>query len=148
VTGQTAAEIIAARTDSTKPTMGLTTWKQAPTGKIVKSDVSVAKNYLIESEVAELNRIVSMYLDYAENQAAKQRPMRMADWVERLDAFLRFNEYEILTHAGKVSAEVAKKLAEEQYAAFRVRQDEAFESDFEREIRRIGGGSKGGNEGD
>jgi hypothetical protein len=142
VTGQTAAEIIAARTDSTKPTMGLTTWKQAPTGKIVKSDVSVAKNYLIESEVAELNRIVSMYLDYAENQAAKQRPMRMADWVERLDAFLRFNEYEILTHAGKVSAEVAKKLAEEQYAAFRVRQDEAFESDFEREIRRISRGSK------
>jgi hypothetical protein len=87
VTGQTAAEIVAARTDSTKPTMGLTTWKQAPTGKIVKSDVSVAKNYLIESEVAELNRIVSMYLDYAENQAAKQRPMRMADWVERTRSF-------------------------------------------------------------
>jgi hypothetical protein len=148
VTGKTAAELIEERADSSKPTMGLTTWKQAPTGKIVKSDVSVAKSYLIESEVAELNRIVSMYLDYAENQAAKQRPMRMADWVERLDAFLRFNEYEILTHAGKVSAEVAKKLAEEQYAAFRVRQDEAFESDFEREIRRIGGGSKGGNEGE
>ncbi len=148
VTGQTAAEIIAARADSSKPTMGLTTWKQAPAGKILKSDVSVAKNYLIESEVAELERIVSMYLDYAENQAAKQRPMRMADWVERLDAFLRFNEYEILTHAGKVSAEVAKKLAEDQYTAFRVRQDEAFESDFEREIQRIGGGLKGGNEGD
>jgi len=148
VTGQTAAEIIAARADSSKPTMGLTTWKQAPAGKILKSDVSVAKNYLIESEVAELERIVSMYLDYAENQAAKQRPMRMADWVERLDAFLRFNEYEILTHAGKVSAEVAKKLAQDQYTAFRVRQDEAFESDFEREIQRIGGGLKGGNEGD
>ncbi len=148
VTGQTAAEIIAARADSSKPTTGLTTWKQAPAGKILKSDVSVAKNYLIESEVAELERIVSMYLDYAENQAAKQRPMRMADWVERLDAFLRFNEYEILTHAGKVSAEVAKKLAEDQYTAFRVRQDEAFESDFEREIQRIGGGLKGGNEGD
>lgn len=148
VTGKTAAEIIAERTDSSKPTMGLTTWKQAPAGKILKSDVSVAKNYLIESEVTELNRIVSMYLDYAENQAAKQRPMRMSDWVERLDAFLRFNEYEILTHAGKVSAEVAKKLAEEQYAALRVRQDEAFESDFEREIQRIGGGSKGRNEGE
>jgi hypothetical protein len=148
VTGKTAAEIIAERADSSKPTMGLTTWKQAPAGKIVKSDVSVAKNYLIESEVAELNRIVSMYLDYAENQAARQRPMRMADWVERLDAFLRFNEYELLTHAGKVSAEVAKELAEEQYAAFRVRQDEAFESDFEREIQRIGGGSKGGIEGE
>lgn len=148
VTGQTAAEIIAARADSSKPTTGLTTWKQAPAGKILKSDVSVAKNYLVESEVAELERIVSMYLDYAENQAAKQRPMRMADWVERLDAFLRFNEYEILTHAGKVSAEVAKKLAEDQYTAFRVRQDEAFESDFEREIQRIGGGLKGGNEGD
>lgn len=137
VTGQTAAEIIASRADAAKPSMGLTNWKNAPAGKILKSDVGVAKNYLIESEIHELERIVGMYLDYAENQAARQIPMRMAGWVERLDAFLRFNEYEVLSDAGKVSAEVAKRLADEQYEAFRVRQDRAFESDFEREIKRI-----------
>lgn len=137
VTGQTAAEIIAARADAAKPSMGLTTWKHAPRGKILKSDVSVAKNYLIEREIKELERIVSMYLDYAENQAARQIPMRMADWVARLDAFLRFNEYEVLTNAGQVSAEVARRLAEERYEEFRVRQDAAFESDFEREVKRI-----------
>ena len=119
--------------------MGLATWKKAPDGKILKSDVSVAKNYLIEKEIKELERIVTMYLDYAENQAARQIPMRMADWVKRLDAFLQFNEYQVLTNAGSVSAEVAKRLAEEQYAEFRVRQDRAFESDFEREIKRIEG---------
>lgn len=107
VTGRTAAEIIAERADATKPTMGLTSWKNAPSGKIVKSDVGIAKNYLIETEVSELNRIVTMYLDYAENQAARQIPMRMADWVKKLDAFLNFNEYKILTDAGSVSAEVA-----------------------------------------
>jgi hypothetical protein len=139
VTGQTAAEIIATRADATKPSMGLTTWKKAPGGKILKLDVSVAKNYLIEKEIKELERIVTMYLDYAENQAARQIPMRMADWVKRLDAFLQFNEYQVLTNAGSVSAEVAKRLAEEQYAEFRVRQDRAFESDFEREIKRIEG---------
>lgn len=139
VTGKTAAEIVAQRADSSKPSMGLTTWKNAPTGKILKSDVGVAKNYLIESEVRELERIVSMYLDYAENQAARQIPMRMAEWSDRLDAFLRFNEYEVLTNAGSVSAEVAKRLAEEAYDHFRVRQDRNFESDFEREVKRIGG---------
>lgn len=117
--------------------MGLTTWKNAPKGKILKSDVSVAKNYLIEREIKELERIVSMYLDYAENQAARQIPMKMADWVARLDAFLQFNEYEVLVNAGKVSAEVAKRLAEEQYDKFRVRQDREFESDFEAELKRI-----------
>ena len=137
VTGKTAAEIIASRADAKKPSMGLTTWKNAPHGKILKSDVSVAKNYLIEHEIKELERIVGMYLDYAENQAAKQIPMRMADWAKRLDAFLQFNEYDVLTDAGSVSAEVAKRLAEEQYDAFRVKQDRAFESDFDREIRRI-----------
>jgi hypothetical protein len=139
VTGKTAAEIIAARADAAKPSMGLTTWKNGPAGKILKSDVSVAKNYLVEREIKELERIVSMYLDYAENQAERQIPMKMADWVGRLDAFLKFNEYEVLTNAGTVSAEVAKRLAEEQYATFRVRQDERFESDFEREVRRIEG---------
>lgn len=137
VTGKTAAEIIAARSDAQKPSMGLTTWKNAPKGKILKSDVSVAKNYLIEQEIKELERIVGMYLDYAENQAARQIPMKMADWGKRLEAFLAFNEYEVLTNAGSVSAEVAKQLAEERYEAFRVQQDRAFESDFETEIKRI-----------
>lgn len=137
VTGKTAAEIIAERADAVKPTMGLTTWKNAPKGKILKSDISIAKNYLIEHEIKELERIVGMYLDYAENQAARQIPMKMADWVERLDAFLRFNEYEVLTDAGWVSAEVARRLAEEQYAQFRVKQDQLFESDFDNEAKRI-----------
>ena len=137
VTGKTAAEIIAGRSDAGKPSMGLTTWKNAPKGKILKSDVSIAKNYLIEGEIQELNRIVGMYLDYAENQAARQIPMKMADWVKRLDAFLQFNEYEVLGNAGSVSAEVAKRLAEERYETFRVRQDRAFESDFDLEIKRI-----------
>jgi hypothetical protein len=137
VTGKTAAELIAERADADKPSMGLTTWKNAPKGKILKSDVSVAKNYLIEREINELERIVSMYLDYAENQASRQIPMKMADWVSKLDAFLQFNEYEVLENAGKVSAEVAKRLAEEQYDRFRVRQDHEFESDFEAEVKRI-----------
>lgn len=137
VTGKTAAEIIAERADATKPTMGLTTWKNAPQGKILKTDISIAKNYLIEQEIKELDRIVSMYLDYAENQAARQLPMKMADWVSKLDAFLQFNEYEVLTNAGSVSAEVAKRLAEEQYATFRIRQDREFESDFDKEVKRI-----------
>lgn len=137
VTGKTAAELIAERSDAEKPSMGLTTWKNAPRGKILKGDVSVAKNYLIEHEIKELERIVSMYLDYAENQAARQIPMKMADWVARLDAFLQFNEYEVLANAGKVSVEVAKRLAEEQYDRFRVRQDREFESDFEAEVKRI-----------
>lgn len=137
VSGKTAAEIIAERADASKPTMGLTTWKNAPGGKILKADVSVAKNYLIEREIKELDRIVEQYILYAENQAARQIPMRMTAWVERLDAFLKFNEYETLTNAGSVSAEVAKHLAETEYAAFRIKQDEAFESDFEREVKRI-----------
>jgi hypothetical protein len=137
VTGKTAAEIIAQRADATKPLMGLTTWKNAPHGKILKTDVSIAKNYLIEEEIKELERIVTMYLDYAENQAARQVPMRMADWVAKLDAFLKFNQYEVLTSAGSVSAEVAKRLAEERYATFRIQQDQKFESDFEKEIKRI-----------
>ena len=137
VTGKTAAELIAERADAEKPSMGLTTWKNAPKGKILKSDVTVAKNYLIEREVKELERIVSMYLDYAENQAERQIPMKMADWTLRLDAFLKFNEYEVLTNAGKVSKVVADRLAETQYTEFRVRQDRDFESDFDAEVRRI-----------
>jgi hypothetical protein len=137
VTGNTAAEIIAERVDSSKPSMGLTTWKNAPDGKILKSDVSIAKNYLIEVEIKELERIVTMYLDYAENQAARQIPMKMVDWIAKLDAFLQFNEYQVLSNAGSVSAEVAKRLAEEHYATFRIQQDRHFESDFEKEVKRI-----------
>ena len=109
---------------------------------MLKSDVTVAKNYLVEKEIKELERIVSMYLDYAENQAARRIPMKMADWVARLDAFLAFNEYEVLDNAGSVSAAVAKRLAEEQYAQFRVGQDRTFTSDFEREAGRLTGGRK------
>lgn len=137
ITKMTAAEIIANRADAGNPNMGLTTWKNAPKGKIVKSDVSIAKNYLTEAEIKELERIVSMYLDYAENQAARQIPMTMQDWVKKLDAFLQFNEYEILQDAGKVSHELAKQLAEEQYERFRVVQDRTFESDFERATKRL-----------
>lgn len=137
ITGQTAAEIIASRTGAEKPNMGLSTWKNAPGGKILKSDVSVAKNYLSESELSALNRIVTMYLDYAENQAARQISMRMQDWIEKLDAFLRFNEYDILQDAGKVSHEVAKALAEKAYEQYRIQQDENYESDFDKEIKRL-----------
>ena len=139
ITGKTAAEIIAERADASKPAMGLTNWKNAPEGKVLKADIAIAKNYLVESEIKELERIVSMYLDYAENQAARQIPMKMAAWVQKLDAFLAFNEYEVLTNAGTVSAAVAKQLAEAQYSRFRVGQDRAFTSDFEKEAKRITG---------
>lgn len=139
ITGQTAAEIIAGRADAAKPHMGLTTWKNAPHGKIMKSDVSVAKNYLTEKEIKGLERIVTMFLDYAENQAARQIPMKMKDWVNKLDAFLKFNEYDILNDAGKVSHEVAKALAEEEYSKFRVIQDRSFESDFEKAAKKLKG---------
>ncbi|QGG47382.1 virulence RhuM family protein [Heliorestis convoluta] len=137
ITGHTAAEIINSRADSSQPNMGLTTWKNAPEGKILKSDVGVAKNYLREDELKQLNRIVTMYLDYAELQAERQVPMNMVDWIKRLDAFLQFNDYEILNNAGKVSAKVAKELAEAEYEKFRIVQDRKFESDFDREVKRI-----------
>jgi hypothetical protein len=108
ITGQTAAEIIASRADAGKPSMGLTSWKNSPSGKILKTDVATAKNYLIEHEIKELDRIVEQYLLCAESQAARHIPMHMADWVARLDAFLKFNEFEILTNAGSISHEVAK----------------------------------------
>ena len=136
VTGQTAAEIIKSRVDATKDNMGLTSWKDSPNGKILKSDIHIAKNYLRKEEIDELNRIVNMYLDYAENQAKKQIPMKMKNWVEKLDAFLEFNEYEILQNKGKVSAKVAKELANEEYNKFRVKQDREYKSDFDREIEK------------
>jgi len=137
VTGETAAEIIYERADAEKKNMGLQTWANAPKGKILKRDVRVAKNYMSEQEIKELERIVVMYLDYAELQAERQRPMRMADWAERLDAFLEFNEYDILNNPGKVSAKVAKNLAEKEYEKFRVIQDLSFESDFDREVKKL-----------
>ena len=137
VTGKTAAEIIAERAHSDKPHMGLQTWKSAPRGKILKSDITIAKNYLIEKEIKTLERIVSMYLDYAELQATRQIPMKMKDWIQKLDAFLKFNEYEILEDAGKVSHEVAVKLAGTEYDKFRVIQDREYISDFEKEVKKI-----------
>ena len=135
ITGHTAAEIIKERANASKPNMGLTTWKRSPDGKILKSDVSVAKNYLSEKELKELNRIVNMYLDYAELQASRQIPMKMEDWVNKLDAFLNFNDYKVLKDSGKISAEVAKKLAEGEYEKFRIEQDRLYESDFDKEIK-------------
>ncbi|MCX6319753.1 MAG: virulence RhuM family protein [Bacteroidetes bacterium] len=137
ISGKTAAQLIAERASGDKPNMGLQTWKNAPSGKILKGDIIIAKNYLIEKEIKELERIVSMYLDYAENQAARQIPMKMQDWVEKLDAFLQFNEYQILKDAGTVSHEVAVKLAEKEYAKFRVIQDQHFESDFEEAVKKL-----------
>jgi len=137
ITGKTAAQIIAERAKSSEPNMGLQTWKNAPTGKILKTDVSIAKNYLIEKEIKELERVVTMYLDYAENQAAREIPMKMADWVQKIDAFLQFNEYKILKDAGKVSHEIAKKLAEKEYEKYRVIQDKNFESDFDKEVKKL-----------
>lgn len=137
ITGKTAAELIAERASADKPNMGLTTWKNAPSGKVLKGDIAVAKNYLEEPEIKELNRIVSMYLDYAENQAARQKAMKMSDWIEKLDAFLKFNDYEVLQNAGKVSAEVAKSLAEKEYEKFRVIQDKKYESDFDKEVKKL-----------
>jgi len=135
ISGKTAAQIIAERADAEKPNMGLQTFKNAPTGKILKSDIGIAKNYLIETEIKELERVVIMYLDYAELQASRQIPMKMTDWVNRLDAFLQFNEYQILKDAGKVRHEVAIKLAEKEYQKFRITQDKTFESDFDRQIK-------------
>ena len=137
ITGQTAAEIIASRVDSTKKNMGLTTWKKAPQGKIRKSDVGIAKNYLDEKELSGLNRIVSMYLDYAENQAVKGVVMFMKDCVKKLDAFLQFNEETILKHQGKVSHEVALALAETEFEKYRIIQDKLMVSDFDKEMRKI-----------
>ena len=139
ITGQTAAEIISSRANAELPNMGLTTWKNSPKGKVLKSDISVAKNYLNKKEIDELNKIVNMYLDFAEKQASRQIPMNMKDWVERLDAFLQFYDYSVLKNAGSISAEIAKKLATEQYEKYRVIQDNDYESDFDKEIKRIKG---------
>lgn len=128
----TAAELIVERADAKKEHMGLTSWENAPDGKIVKSDVSVAKNYLTEKELSFLERIVSLYLDYAELQAERHIPMSMEDWAKRLDGFIEFNGTEILTGAGKISAEQAKLHAETEFEKYRIIQDRLFMSDYDR----------------
>lgn len=135
ISGQTAAEIIVSRANAEKPNMGLTTWKNAPNGMIRKPDVSIAKNYLNETEMDDLNRIVSMYLDYAERQAKKGQVMYMKDWVKKLDAFLQFNEEAVLQDSGRVSHEVAKALAEQEYDKFHAKQLQSYESDFDKLLK-------------
>ena len=130
--GNTAAEVITTRANHKKDHMGLTSWRNAPNGKIVKTDVSIAKNYLAKSEAEELNEIVTMYLDYATRQARRHIPMTMADWAEKLDAFLKFNDAEILSGKGKVTAKIAKTFAESEFEKYRVIQDTLYKSDFDK----------------
>lgn len=137
ITGKTAAEIINERADSSKANMGLTVWKNSPKGKIRETDVIIAKNYLNEKELDHLNRIVTMYLDFAEIQAQRGVVMYMKDWVAKLDAFLKFNERQILGDAGKISHEVAEALALGEYEKFRIEQDKNYISDFDREVKKI-----------
>jgi len=139
ITGKTAAEIIYTEADASKLYMGLKTWKHAPEGKILKSDVAIAKNYLNEQHIAELNRIVSAYLDLAENNAHRGMVMRMKDWKEFLGNFLQLSNYPILKDKGKVSAIEAKLKAEGEFEKFRVIQDKDYESDFDKEVKRIKG---------
>jgi len=136
ITHHTAAEIISEQADSTLKNMGLTTWKNAPEGKILKTDTDVAKNYLSPEEIKELNRIVNMYLDYAENQAERHKLMSMEDWASRLDAFLKFNEYDILQNPGKVSHTVAKEIANKEFEKYRKIQDRDYISDFDKDVAR------------
>ena len=131
ITGYTASEIISKRANANLPNMGLTSWKNAPKGKILKSDINIAKNYLTEKELKDLEEIVSMYLDYAENQAKRKILMKMNDWIQKLDSFLSFNEYGVLKDAGKISAEVAKQLALKEYSKFSIIQDQTYISDFD-----------------
>ena len=144
ITGKTAAEIIHDSADASRPNMGLTSWKQAPEGKILKSDVAIAKNYLPQSHIEELNRIVSAYLDLAENQAKRQLITRMEDWAKFLNQFLELSRYPILPDLGRISALEAKLKAEQVFESFRVIQDQNFISDFDQEIKRIQGKNDGG----
>ena len=132
VTHQTAAEIIYSRADSKKLNMGLTTWKNAPNGDIRKPDVSIAKNYLSQDEIKSLNEIVTMYLDYAERQAKRGQVMYMKDWVQKLNAFLQFNEEDVLQDKGNVTHEIAKAFAESEFEKFRVIRDATYKSDFDK----------------
>lgn len=137
ISKETAAEIMYHRADSDKKNMGLTTWKNAPESKIRKNDVVVAKNYLNKEEMENLNRIVTAYLDYAEMRARRRDVMYMNDWVKRLDAFLEFNEYDILHDKGKISAALAKEFAEQEYMKFKANEDRLYESDFDQLLKKI-----------
>lgn len=137
VHGQTAAELIKQRADSEKEHMGLISWDNSPDGKILKSDAAVAKNYLKPEELESLGRIVSAYLDLAEERAKRKIPMTMEDWAKRLDAFLRFDEREILQNAGAITAEIAKHHAHSEFEKYRVVQDRMFESDFDKEMKKL-----------
>jgi len=132
--GHTAAELIMARADSKRPTMGLTTWQKAPDGKILKSDTPIAKNYLTRDELESLSRIVNAYLDLAENRAKRNIPMTMEDWAKRLDTFLEFDDRQILSDPGTITAEIAKDHATSEFEKFRLSQDLEYRSDFDREI--------------
>ena len=140
--GQTAAEVIVDRADHRQENMGLTSWEGAPQGKVHKYDVAIAKNYLSEFEMAQMQRIVSAYLDMAELQAMRRMPMTMADWEERLSGFLKLWDREVLQDAGKVTAEIAKAHAESEFEKYRIVQDRLFESDFDRVIKQIESGSQ------
>ncbi|MCL2153340.1 MAG: virulence RhuM family protein [Oscillospiraceae bacterium] len=144
VTGKTAAELIAERVTLDSPTMGLTTWKSAPDGKIIKSDVTIAKNYLNEKEIARLNRIVTMFIDYAELMAEDEILMSMADWLKETDNFLTNNRRRVLESKGRVSHDDAIKKAEDVYAQFRLKQDEAYISEFDRDMAKYLKGEKDG----
>lgn len=135
--GHTAAELIHSRADAEKEHMGLTSWEKSPDGKIVKTDVSVAKNYLTEVELESLGRIVNAYLDLAEDRAKRHLPMTMEDWAKRLDKFLEADDRDILQHSGKITAQMAKNFAENEFEKYRIEQDRLFESDFDKEIKRI-----------
>jgi hypothetical protein len=135
--GHTAAELIVHRSDATQPHMGLTSWEKAPEGKIIKTDVAVAKNYLSREELESMGRIVNAYLDLAEERAQRKIPMTMEDWAKRLDAFLEFTERDVLRDAGKISAEMARAHAESEFEKYRIVQDRLFESDFDRVLRQI-----------
>ncbi|KAF5431065.1 hypothetical protein C5S39_06470 [Candidatus Methanophagaceae archaeon] len=141
--GNTAAELIMERANSNKEHMGLTTWKNAPHGKIIKPDVSIAKNYLSEKEIKALDRITTMYLDYAEDQAEQNIPMTMEDWSKKLNVFLQFNNRELLDNPGKVAQEIAKAFAESEFGKYRIVQDQLFESDFDKMIKKLEDNSEG-----
>ncbi len=135
--GHTASELVLKRADSNKPHMGLTSWEHSPNGKILKTDVPVAKNYLTTEELESLGRIVNAYLELAENRAKRKIPMTMEDWATRLDKFLEFDERDVLQNSGKISAKIAKDYAESEFEKYRIIQDRLFESDFDREIKAI-----------
>lgn len=135
--GHTAAELIRKRADSSKPHMGLTSWASAPEGKILKTDVAVAKNYLTKDELDSLGRIVNAYLELAEDRARRKIPMSMEDWSKRLDAFLEFDEREVLQNSGKISAKLAQTHAESEFEKYRIVQDRQFESDFDKAVKKL-----------